>query len=455
MPEEVFAPDSLKSYKGAPVIVTHDAGLITKDNVSDEQIGTILSDGYRSGEDVRAEIIIHDTDALKSSGLRELSLGYNLELDETPGEWNGEPYDAVQRNIRINHLALVREARAGEQARLNIDSRDSALKGGKVMQKSRKKKNNRMDGILSPDELKKAIEEYKAHRSRKSANDEDDRKQTAVPPIPTKAMQEDDDDEDTVIDVQGDEDDEPATVEEQVQLVKDRRDRRDEEGDPKNLKSANDVIANQDEDIDILFDIIDTLLAQIAFDSDDEPQIPAKEDCDDTNEDGDDDEFAEDDEDFPEDEDEELNEDDDEDEELNEDDDEDDMNEDDDEDESASKVVPSMNKDGVDRIVRERVQIAKVASMLNLDGLEYMSPSKAKRKVIRIVKPGVRLDGKSKAYINAMFDLSCQEVQRRNRKDTMYQRKQMFNKDSRSNRRRGSSTDAARERMIKRMQNSK
>ena len=69
---------------------------------------------------------------MRYCGLKELSLGYNLTLDETPGEWNGQHYDAIQRDIRINHLALGREARAGEQARLNIDGRDPArtLKGG-------------------------------------------------------------------------------------------------------------------------------------------------------------------------------------------------------------------------------------------------------------------------------------------------------------------------------------
>lgn len=124
LPEDVFDPESLKSYRGKPIIITHEAGLITKENVGDEEIGTIMSEGYRSGEDVRAEIIIHDTKKMKSAGLKELSLGYNLDLEETPGVWNGQKYDAIQRNIRINHLALVQEARAGERARLNIDSRD-------------------------------------------------------------------------------------------------------------------------------------------------------------------------------------------------------------------------------------------------------------------------------------------------------------------------------------------
>ena len=111
LPEHVFAEESLKTYKGKPIIITHEAGVVNKGNVDREQIGTILTDGYQDGDDVRAEIIIHDTDAMKECGLKELSLGYNLDLVEEPGTWNGEPYDAIQTNIAINHLALVASAR--------------------------------------------------------------------------------------------------------------------------------------------------------------------------------------------------------------------------------------------------------------------------------------------------------------------------------------------------------
>ena len=45
IPEEVFKPESLKSYRGKPVVITHDAGLITKDNVHENSVGTILSEG--------------------------------------------------------------------------------------------------------------------------------------------------------------------------------------------------------------------------------------------------------------------------------------------------------------------------------------------------------------------------------------------------------------------------
>lgn len=106
LPEEVFAEKSLASYKGKPIIVTHDAGYVDTDNVKEESIGTILSEGYRDGDDVRAEIIIHDTDSLKKYKMRELSCGYNLRLDETPGVWEGQPYDAIQRDIEIQNRRI-------------------------------------------------------------------------------------------------------------------------------------------------------------------------------------------------------------------------------------------------------------------------------------------------------------------------------------------------------------
>ena len=162
LPENVFDKKSLESYKGKPIIITHDAGEVDKENVRREQIGTIMSEGYRDGDSVRCEIIIHDTNALKSCGLKELSLGYSLDTDDTPGVYHGEKYDCIQKNIEINHLALVGEARAGETARLNIDGKDDdtqILKGGKVIMYKPNSKGRRADEgeELTPEEMEVAV----------------------------------------------------------------------------------------------------------------------------------------------------------------------------------------------------------------------------------------------------------------------------------------------------------
>ncbi|MDE2100262.1 MAG: DUF2213 domain-containing protein [Patescibacteria group bacterium] len=50
---------------------------------------------------------------LIDSGKKELSAGYQCVWDFTSGIWNGIQYDAIQRNIRGNHLALVDQGRMG------------------------------------------------------------------------------------------------------------------------------------------------------------------------------------------------------------------------------------------------------------------------------------------------------------------------------------------------------
>ena len=431
LPEDVFDPESLKSYRGKPIVITHDAGLIDKDNVSENQIGTILSEGEQSGSDVRAEIIIHDTDAMKDAGFKELSLGYNLDLDETPGEWHGQHFDARQKNIRINHLALVREARAGEQARLNMDSRDqgNVLKGGKRM--SKKIANARRgDAVLSQEEFAKAIDEYKARKAEREKVDGVD--ETEVEEVKETK---------------------PATIEEQVQAVKDRRDRRDEAGDPKDTDEAMSVIAHQDEDLDILFDIIDTLLAKQDFDAADDPEAVEEETVDEEvveedgldklnklNKDADEDEevIDEEEETVEDTEGEELPADEeivDEEEETAEDAEDEDLVDEEEADETWEEDCDDKRMDSADeaasRAIRNHMMMGKLGRQVGLKNLEFKDIKSAKIAIVKAVRPDMRLDGKSDAYINGAFDNARKSIKARKAKDTSYQKRQMFNNDSR------------------------
>ncbi len=121
-PEEVFHADSLASYRGKPITIGH-PGLVTSKNAKLHTCGACLGEGRADGDNVLGDLMIYDTSAI-DAGAKELSNGYTLELDETPGEINGERYDAVQRNIRVNHIALVPRGRAGN-ARLNLDAADA------------------------------------------------------------------------------------------------------------------------------------------------------------------------------------------------------------------------------------------------------------------------------------------------------------------------------------------
>lgn len=128
-PEEVFDADSEASFVGKPIVVGHPAsGIVNSDTAKDLAIGTILSSGYPKDEtNIACDIVIHNPSAIGEK--RGLSLGYRVDIEETPGTTpDGQQYDAIQRNIRINHLAVVDRARAGAKARLNLDG-DEIIEG--------------------------------------------------------------------------------------------------------------------------------------------------------------------------------------------------------------------------------------------------------------------------------------------------------------------------------------
>lgn len=125
--EDVFDADSLRSYAGKPVTDDHPSEPVDAKNFKKYAVGVVTGEAQQDGDVVRAPIVIHDAavvDKAIKGGKRELSVGYSVVLDETPGVWNGEHYDAKQTQIRVNHISLVRKGRAGV-ARLSLDRLDA------------------------------------------------------------------------------------------------------------------------------------------------------------------------------------------------------------------------------------------------------------------------------------------------------------------------------------------
>ncbi len=54
-----------------------------------------------------------DIDKIEDEEQRELSCSYHYDPDMTAGQYEGQPYDGIIRNIRGNHVALVETGRAG------------------------------------------------------------------------------------------------------------------------------------------------------------------------------------------------------------------------------------------------------------------------------------------------------------------------------------------------------
>ena len=124
-PEEVFKATSLKTFDTATVVVGHPA-TIDPSNWKEHAVGDIR-DTKRDGRYVASDLVIRDDATLKridSGELQELSCGYDCMLEMTPGTSpDGEKYDAIQRDITINHVGLGPKdwGRAGSEVRLRLD----------------------------------------------------------------------------------------------------------------------------------------------------------------------------------------------------------------------------------------------------------------------------------------------------------------------------------------------
>jgi hypothetical protein len=120
--EEVFDRRALGSFKSKPITLGHPGERVTADNHKKYSRGHIANVA-RDGEAVALDVAITDGEIVKmitkDGGPRELSAGYMAVIDWTAGVTeDGVPYDAVQRNIFVDHLAIVNVARAGHDFRI-------------------------------------------------------------------------------------------------------------------------------------------------------------------------------------------------------------------------------------------------------------------------------------------------------------------------------------------------
>lgn len=123
--EEVFRRDSMASFAHRPVTVGHPPVAVGAPNWKQYAVGQIGDDVTRDGDFIRVPMIVMDGAAIQAirSGTREISMGYSSDIDFRDGVApNGKPYQAVQRNIVINHAAIVPKGRAGAECRIG-DSR--------------------------------------------------------------------------------------------------------------------------------------------------------------------------------------------------------------------------------------------------------------------------------------------------------------------------------------------
>ncbi|MDE9518969.1 DUF2213 domain-containing protein [Xenorhabdus bovienii] len=102
-------------------------------------------------------------DLIESGKMQELSAGYGYTPDMTPGEYEGQHYDGVMRNIFGNHVALVERGRIGRDAiisdhqTIDLETEMKLKQGATPIIAAQIKQALAMDADLSEDSLRAII----------------------------------------------------------------------------------------------------------------------------------------------------------------------------------------------------------------------------------------------------------------------------------------------------------
>lgn len=148
--EELTRPETLKSLELIPLINDHtmigtEPGMRPAEEVGIEGTtgANVKVDGKLITNDLKC--YTENIKDLISSGKKDLSMGYRCRYELASGEFEGRHYDAIQRDIIFNHIALVDEGRMGSDVRVMDSFTFDSIKELKENKMADEEKNTAQD----------------------------------------------------------------------------------------------------------------------------------------------------------------------------------------------------------------------------------------------------------------------------------------------------------------------
>lgn len=145
--EELASENTINSFRLLPLTDEHamlgseDDGLLPPEQKGVHGVigqDVFYENGYLKGN---LKIFSEKLANLIDNGKKELSIGYRCEYDIQSGNYDGTPYDVVQRKIVGNHIALVDEGRSGpdvsvlDHFKFTFDSKELIMPVGSEKEK--------------------------------------------------------------------------------------------------------------------------------------------------------------------------------------------------------------------------------------------------------------------------------------------------------------------------------
>ncbi|WP_369436122.1 DUF2213 domain-containing protein [Lysinibacillus fusiformis] len=124
LPDEIFSDRTIFSARSKPVTDGHPNEPVTIENYQSYAKGMSHTDSRV--EDFKLYISLTVTDKVLiekiHDGYNEISIGFLSDVVAESGTYNGDQYEYIQRNVEINHIAIVEKGRAGPEVAIRADS---------------------------------------------------------------------------------------------------------------------------------------------------------------------------------------------------------------------------------------------------------------------------------------------------------------------------------------------
>ncbi|MDI3439321.1 DUF2213 domain-containing protein [Erwinia sp. V90_4] len=150
---------AVNTFNKKPLLNTHIAVTIT-DPPKDAIIGSTGESAEFDGTYLKNSMVIWDVNSIigvENKQQREISSSYRYRPDMAPGEFEGEAYDGVMRDIVCNHVAIVPSGRAGPDVFV-YDSLPTGLKLMSKIQKLMALFKPHLANDANPEEMEKKVE---------------------------------------------------------------------------------------------------------------------------------------------------------------------------------------------------------------------------------------------------------------------------------------------------------
>lgn len=125
LPDDVFSDLAIYSARAKAVTDGHPNEAVTIENISRYSKGMTHTDSRVEGGMLVVSMTVTDSalmDRIFSGEQSEISIGFMSDIVEQRGTYQGDEYGYVQRNIEINHVAIVDKGRAGPKVAIRADS---------------------------------------------------------------------------------------------------------------------------------------------------------------------------------------------------------------------------------------------------------------------------------------------------------------------------------------------